>query len=102
MGNPIALVVALTGRALRIRVAALLLNHETGEGVLCMLHKAFHTRMAHDLSVTALADSYAHKITYGLLTTVFCRKEFGNDQHGTALITDNVANFWSVTNPLLK
>lgn len=98
-----ALAVALAALARRIRGAALLLlAHETEQGALRSLHKAFQTALIHDLSEADFADTYAQTITYGLLTAAISRTEMSEGAYGTALIAENVADIVPVTNPFLK
>ena len=98
-----ALAEALAALARRIRQAALiLLSHETEQGALRTLHKAFQTALIHDLSTVDFADTYAQTITYGLLTAAISRTEMSEGVAGTALIADNIADIVPVTNPFLK
>lgn len=98
-----ALAEALATLARRIREAALLLlAHETEEGALHTLYKAFQTALIHDLSEADFADTYAQTITYGLLTAAISRTEMSEGAYGTALIAENVADIVPVTNPFLK
>lgn len=98
-----ALAEALAALARRIRDAALLLlAHETEEGALHTLYKAFQTALIHDLSEADFADTYAQTITYGLLTAAISRTDMNEAEYGTALIAENVADIVPVTNPFLK
>jgi hypothetical protein len=98
-----ALADALAALARRIREAALLLlAHETEQGALRSLHKAFQTALIHDLSEADFADTYAQTITYGLLTAAISRTEMSDGAYGTALIAENIADIVPVTNPFLK
>lgn len=98
-----ALAEALAALARRIRQAALLLlSHETEQGALRTLHKAFQTALIHDLSTVDFADTYAQTITYGLLTAAISRTEMSEGVDGTVLVADNIADIVPVTNPFLK
>jgi hypothetical protein len=98
-----ALADALAALARRIREAALLLlAHETEQGALRTLHKAFRTALIHDLSEADFADTYAQTITYGLLTAAISRTKMSDGAYGTALIAENIADIVPVTNPFLK
>ena len=86
-----------------IRDAALtLLRHESAQGPLQKLLKAFQTALIHDLTEEGFADTYAQTITYGLLTAAISRTEMSEGRQGTVLLAENVADIVPVTNPFLK
>ncbi|MCB1919778.1 MAG: hypothetical protein KDJ28_07355 [Candidatus Competibacteraceae bacterium] len=98
-----ALAETLAALARGIRDAALtLLRHESAQGPLQTLLKAFQTTLIHDLAEEGFADTYAQTITYGLLTAAISRTEMSAGRHGTALLAENVADIVPVTNPFLK
>ena len=98
-----ALAEALATLARRIRAAALLLlAHETEQGALRTLYKAFQTALIHDLSEADFADTYAQTITYGLLTAAISRTDMSEGGYGTALIADNITDMVPITNPFLR
>ncbi|HNT26155.1 MAG TPA: hypothetical protein PKM21_17440 [Anaerolineales bacterium] len=106
-GHVIRTAEALAGRlaelARAIRDAAqALMAHETEQGHLRRLHKAFQTALIHDLSEADFADTYAQTITYGLLTAAISRTEMSGGQYGTALVAENVTDMVPVTNPFLR
>ncbi|MDG4594667.1 MAG: hypothetical protein P9F75_03070 [Candidatus Contendobacter sp.] len=98
-----ALAETLAALARGIRDAALtLLRHESAQGPLQKLLKAFQTALIHDLTEEGFADTYAQTITYGLLTAAISRTEMSEGRHGTALLAENVADIVPVINPFLK
>lgn len=98
-----ALAEALAALARRIRQAALvMLAHESEQGALHNLHKAFQTALIHDLSEADFADTYAQTITYGLLTAAISRTDRSEGVYGTALIAENVTDMVPITNPFLR
>ena len=98
-----ALAETLAALARGIRDAALtLLRHESAQGPLQKLLKAFQTALIHDLTEEGFADTYAQTITYGLLTAAISRTEMSEGRHGTVLLAENVADIVPVTNPFLK
>ena len=98
-----ALAETLAGLARGIRDAALtLLQHESAQGPLQKLLKAFQTALIHDLTEEGFADTYAQTITYGLLTAAISRTEMSEGRQGTVLLAENVADIVPVTNPFLK
>jgi predicted helicase len=91
-----ALAARLAELARNIRTAAeTLMAHESENGRLRKLHKAFQTALIHDLKESDFADMYAQTITYGLLTAAISR------QSG-ALVAEDVKEMVPVTNPFLK
>ncbi|MEP0806643.1 MAG: N-6 DNA methylase [Chloroflexota bacterium] len=91
-----ALAARLAELARNIRAAAeTLMAHESENGRLRKLHKAFQTALIHDLKESDFADMYAQTITYGLLTAAISR------QSG-ALVAEDVKEMVPVTNPFLK
>ena len=98
-----ALAETLAALARGIRDAALtLLRHESAQGPLQKLLKAFQTALIHDLTEEGFADTYAQTITYGLLTAAISRTEMSEGRHGTVLLAEDVADIVPVTNPFLK
>lgn len=94
---------ALAVLARRIRLAALtLLAHETEQGALRCLHKAFQSTLIHDLSEADFADTYAQTITYGLLTAAISRTEMSEGRFGTALTAGDITAMVPITNPFLR
>lgn len=98
-----ALAEALAALARRIRQAALImLAHESEQGALRTLHRAFQTALIRDLGVADFADTYAQTITYGLLTAAISRTDMSEGVYGTALIAENVTDMVPLTNPFLR
>jgi hypothetical protein len=98
-----ALAEALARLARQIRLAALtLLDHETEQGALRGLHKAFQTALIHDLSEADFADTYAQTITYGLLTAAISRTDRAGGRGDTTLYTHMLADVVPITNPFLR
>lgn len=98
-----ALAEALASLARRIRQAALImLDHESEQGALRTLHRAFQTALIRDLGVADFADTYAQTITYGLLTAAISRTDMSEGVYGTTLIAENVTDMVPITNPFLK
>ncbi len=92
---------AILARGIR-KAATTLMEHETEQGSLRRLHKAFQTALIHDLSEEDFADTYAQTITYGLLTAAISRTDMSEGQHGTVLVAGNVADMMPITNPFLR
>lgn len=98
-----ALAERLAVLAIGIRTAArTLMEHESENGALRRLHKAFQTALIHDLSEADFADTYAQTVTYGLLTAAISRTEMSEGRYGTALIAANVTDMVPITNPFLR
>ena len=89
--------------ARNIRDAAqTLMKHETENGRLRKLHKAFQIALIHDLCEEDFADTYAQTITYGLLTAAISRTDMSADRYGTSITTQNVTDMVPITNPFLR
>ena len=98
-----ALAERLAELARGIRDAAItLMEHETEQGTLRQLHKAFQTALIHDLTVEDFADTYAQTITYGLLTAAISRTDTSEGVYGTYLVAQNVTDMVPITNPFLR
>ncbi|MEI7989401.1 MAG: type ISP restriction/modification enzyme [Chloroflexota bacterium] len=82
--------------------ARTLMEHESQDGALRRLHKAFQTALIHDLTEADFADTYAQTITYGLLTAAISRTEMSAGRYGTALVAGNVTDMVPITNPFLR
>ena len=92
---------ALLARGIR-DAAATLMEHESENGPLRRLHKAFQRALIHDLSEADFADTYAQTVTYGLLTAAISRTDMGGGRYGTALVAQNVTDMVPITNPFLR
>ena len=82
--------------------ATTIMEHESENGALRRLHKAFQIALIHDLGEADFADTYAQTITYGLLTAAISRTEMSEGSEGTTLFAENVTDMVPITNPFLR
>jgi hypothetical protein len=99
--NALAERLAILARGIR-DAASTIMEHESEQGSLRRLHKAFQTALIHDMSEADFADTYAQTITYGLLTAAISRTDMSAGQYGTSLVAENITDMVPITNPFLR
>jgi hypothetical protein len=92
---------ALLARGIR-NASMTLMEHESEQGPLHRLYKAFQTALIHDLTEADFADTYAQTVTYGLLTAAISRTDMTDGTQGTALVAENITDMVPITNPFLS